>query len=112
MLGIFTSKKLKALEEVLTCSHRGIHKRIDENRELLETLQRHAPELLEKHWWVEGWLQSQDGFLSDVLAALPVANPVPSQYFPRPWPTALEKNVEAAPRTLTSHRPSEHPDRQ
>lgn len=92
MLGIFTSKKLKALEEVLTHSHRGIHKRIDENRELLELLQSHAPELLEKHWWIEGWLQSQDGFLTDLLAALPVANPVISPNFPRPWPTARKRN--------------------
>lgn len=98
MLGIFTSKKLKALEDVLTCSHRGIHKRIDENRELLETLRRHAPELLENQWWVEGWLQSQDGFLTDLLAAFPVANPVPLQHFPRPWPTALKPKTGAAPR--------------
>lgn len=95
MFGIFNSKKrpLKALEEVLTHSHRGIHKRIDENRELLELLQGHAPEFLEKHLWVEGWLRSHDGFLADLLAALPVANPVASENFPRPWPTVLKANA-------------------
>lgn len=87
MLGIFNSDKLKAVEEVLTSSHRGIHKRIDENRELLELLQHQAPEFLEKHWWVEGWLQGQDGFLLDLLAALPVANPLDPAFFPLPWPT-------------------------
>lgn len=42
---------------------RGIWKRIDENRELLECLQEHAPEFLERCRWVEGWLATQDAFL-------------------------------------------------
>lgn len=89
MFGNASSKKLKAVEEVLMHSYRGIHKRIDENRELLELLQSQAPEFLEKHSWVEGWLLGQDGFLVDLLAALPVDNPVPSGNFPRPWPTSI-----------------------
>ncbi|WP_461280328.1 hypothetical protein [Acidithiobacillus sp.] len=42
---------------------RGIHKRIDENRELMELLQTTAPALLRECPWVEGWIHSQDHFL-------------------------------------------------
>lgn len=86
MFGTTQKRKLAGVVKVLTHSQRGIHKRIDENRELLELLQERAPEFLEKHFWVEGWLRSQDEFLSDLLAALPVPNPVPAGNFPRPWP--------------------------
>lgn len=104
MFGIFKSKKLKALEKVLTHSHRGIHKRIDENRELLELLQSHAPGFLEKNFWVEGWLRGQDGFLADLLATLPVANPVASGNFPRPWPTVLKKSAVVVQCDLSTPR--------
>jgi hypothetical protein len=86
MFGTTQKRKLAGVVKVLTHSQRGIHKRIDENRELLELLQERAPEFLEKHFWVEGWLRSQDEFLSDLLAALPVPNPVPAVNFPPPWP--------------------------
>lgn len=102
MFGSANRKKLKAVEDVLTRSHRGIHKRIDENRELLDLLQSRAPEFLEKHFWVEGWLRSQDEFLADLLAALPIANPIPSANFPRPWPTGVRAPVVAATSDLTT----------
>lgn len=69
-------------------TERGIHKRIDENRELLELLQRESPDLLDRCPWVERWLNSQDIFLFDLSAAVGTKNPVglPTGRFPRPWP--------------------------
>lgn len=96
MFGIQAKKKLAAVAAVLTHSQRGIHKRIDENRELLELLQERAPEFLATHFWVEGWLRSQDDFLSDLSSALPVPNPVPTGSFPRPWPTGGKSEAAAA----------------
>lgn len=78
--------ELKAIELVMKKSARGVHKRIDENRELLELLQQRAPEFLRENFWVEGWLRGQDMFLNDLLRALPIPNPLESKQFPRPWP--------------------------
>lgn len=39
-------EKLEALEKVISKTNRGIFKRIDENRELLELLYEKAPELI------------------------------------------------------------------
>lgn len=49
--------------DVIANHSAGIHKRIDENRELLEHLQEHAPGYLVQFPWVVGWLRSQDEFL-------------------------------------------------
>ena len=80
-----------SVNEVLLVRHGGIYKRIDENRELFELLQERAPEFLEKHFWVEGWLKSQDGFLNDLATAIPPDATLPrfnvvEGRFPRPWP--------------------------
>lgn len=78
--------------QVMGHNHGGIFKRIDENRELLELLQREAPALLAKQPWVVGWLASQDGFLCDLAS---VAQPLAAQFpkrgdaFPRPWPSTV-----------------------
>lgn len=50
---------------ILTINRRegGVRKRIDENRELLELLNRESPQLLQKCPWVVGWLKSQDEYL-------------------------------------------------
>lgn len=89
MFGISSRRKLRAVEKVLMRSHRGIHKLIDENRELMELLQNQAPFFLEKHSWVDGWLRSQDGFLVDLLSVFPYVKHLPfvgHPGFPRPWP--------------------------
>lgn len=65
----------------------------DENRELLELLQREAPEFLASHCWVEGWLASNDEFFSALASNVPItegrflgqAQRRPTE-FPRPWP--------------------------
>ncbi|MFW5259767.1 hypothetical protein ACOANM_32150 [Pseudomonas aeruginosa] len=77
--------KVRAL---CAAGYRGVHKRIDENRELLELLQRESPGLLQRCPWIEGWLESQDGFLSDLADAVGTPNRLdrPDFRFPRPWP--------------------------
>lgn len=95
MFGIAKSRKLQDIEKILSHSQRGIHKRIDENRELLELLQDKAPEFLANHWWVEGWLRSQDEFLSDLLTAVPIPNALQSTNFPRPWPVVKAGETQA-----------------
>jgi hypothetical protein len=86
-------KALDLVQTILARHYGGIYKRIDENRELLELLQRDAPELLAKQPWVVGWLESQDGFLRDLESAVTptgvqfAKHTSPSgQSFPRPWP--------------------------
>lgn len=49
--------------EILERVEGGIYKRIDENRELVELIQREAPQLFASHPWALGWLKSQDRFL-------------------------------------------------
>lgn len=67
--------------------HKGLYKRIDENRELLECLQREAPELMVRCPWIAGWIAGQDSFLVDMLNALGWLPTCPSgARFPRPWP--------------------------
>ena len=73
-------------------------KRIDENRELLELLRKDAPELLTKQPWIESWLRSQDEFLNELAAQVPLDDaqfaPTPLGYpghqFPRPLPTVVK----------------------
>lgn len=82
------------MKKILGQHEGGIYKRIDENRELLELLQREAPEMLARQPWIVGWLEAQDGFLCDLAAAVPLTDvQFPKQTrqqsgnsFPRPWP--------------------------
>ena len=97
---MFGNKTLGLLKKILGQHHGGIYKRIDENRELLELLQREAPELLAKQPWVVSWLESQDGFLRDLESAVPLTDvQFPKQAntsgrsFPRPWPTVQNENA-------------------
>lgn len=65
----------------------GVHKRIDENRELLELLQQESPELLKRCPWIEGWLYGQDRFLVEMAEAVGVEDEwATRQDWPRPWP--------------------------
>jgi len=58
----------------------GAAKRLDEHRELWETLVEHAPELLRTRFWVTGWLQSQDDYLAGLRRIAQDADAIP----PRP----------------------------
>lgn len=84
---------LRKLKEILGFTGGGVHKRIDENRELLALLQRDAPDFVASHRWVEGWLASHDEFLVALADAVPITEGrFLDQYrghperFPRPWP--------------------------
>lgn len=98
----FTRRQLKRDAEafgrvsaICQTSERGIHKRIDENRELLELLQRESPDLLNRCPYVEGWISSQDRFLFELAAATGNDNPIgrATGRFPRPWPGRNPKKV-------------------
>lgn len=86
---------MKTIKKILGWTGGGVHKRIDENRELLELLRREAPDFLEKHREVVGWLQAHDEFFVDLASAVKLeegrflaqAQTQPER-FPRPWPTS------------------------
>lgn len=83
--------KLKRHEEIMTViqyHHGGVYKRLDEGRELLETIKRECPEVLDKNSWIEGWIRSQDLFFEDLIKASEVKDSRvhKGSIFPRPWP--------------------------
>lgn len=67
---MFSAKNtLRQIHAVLKNRGGGINKRLDENRELLELLRSDAPNFLATHPWVEGWLSSNNDFLTSLDAA-------------------------------------------
>ncbi|WOP85256.1 hypothetical protein [Citrobacter koseri] len=82
--------RLSKVKTLCDREQRGVYKRIDENRELLELLQRESPDLLQQCPWIEGWLDSQDRFLSQLAAIVGTDNRLGrlDGNFPRPWPGA------------------------
>ena len=106
--GARDARALTAVRHVATRVGRGVHKRIDENRELLELLQARCPAFLVAHPWVEGWLASHDDFFTELARAVPVENPhakrnreVLGYQYPRPWPGRLGSIVEKEPGSTT-----------
>lgn len=101
---MFTSKILRKVQWILGRNSGGIFKRLDENRELLELLRKQAPAFVASHPWVENWLESQDQFLSELAAQVPLndvlfrATPPdhPGHQFPRPWPEKPVQSVSAS----------------
>lgn len=59
--------RTKKLSQVIEKVSGGIYKRIDENRELFELLEREGGEFYEKHPWIKNWLLMQDEFLNELL---------------------------------------------
>lgn len=90
-----TEMKIEKIKEVISTSQRGIKKRIDENRELIELLQREVPDLLTNKPWVLDWLASQDEFLVDLMNACDVVlNPNEKQrVYPRELPKVLKDRL-------------------
>ena len=85
----FRNAQLEDIRNVVGRVGCGVHKRVDENRELLELLRERAPELLYDCPWVESWLKSHDDFFVELEKVAGVENPFgPHVKFPRPWPTA------------------------
>lgn len=86
----FRNSQLEAVRDVVGHVGRGVHKRIDENRELLELLQERAPALLAECPWIEGWLRGHDAFFTELEKVAGIENPMSkfssSRPYPRPWP--------------------------
>jgi hypothetical protein len=80
--------RLRAIESVIRCAGGGVFKRIDENRELLELIQRESPEFLRKNSWVISWLKSHDDFFTELAKATQMQ--VSDEREPRHWPLATE----------------------
>lgn len=87
------SRRTTSLQRTVGFVAGGVHKRIDENRELLELLLQEAPDFMQRNFWVEGWLRGHDEFFVAIEQAVPVsegqylgATKRPHSRFPRPWP--------------------------
>lgn len=93
----------------------GVHKRIDENRELLELLQQEASELIASKPWIISWVQSNDDFFCELEAVVPLNEgrfldqaKRKGSGFPRPWPgeDAESLNRQIAAATPATNTPS------
>lgn len=94
----------KLIRETLLNCEQGVTKRIDENRELFKLLQNEAPELLSKFPWINGWLESQDRFLEQLVYGLEKGVDKPLR------PVSKEKpdygRVQATPMTRAGLNPA------
>lgn len=82
---------------------RGIWKVIDEQRELLECLQKHSPETLRRCPWIEGWLARTDMFLVNLARLLSLPDTPPGVVrFPRPWPGSYGLEYQAPAHSVSS----------
>lgn len=55
--------RIDSICETIKCTEGGINKRIDENRELIQLIKNQCPQLLSRHPWVNGWIDSQEQYL-------------------------------------------------
>jgi hypothetical protein len=70
---------------------RGIWKRIDENRALLQFFYREWHQVLQDNPSVECWIENQDVFLNNIARALALVKPAwLGGFFPRLWPGTIE----------------------
>ncbi|WP_168788811.1 hypothetical protein [Paraburkholderia aromaticivorans] len=73
MLALTLNRTVVArVRRILGSTGGGIHKRIDENIELLELLRDRAPDFLGQHPWVVNWFESHDEFLRQLANAVPL----------------------------------------
>lgn len=96
-LGLLPKNKeacqLEKVNSVIDKSTRGIYKRLDENRELLQLLQVEASFFLKTHPWVTGWIQSNDQFFSDLAEASEIEKRIPRLNRVREWPEPKPLNL-------------------
>jgi hypothetical protein len=112
MLTIFSTRPLLVkVRRILGWTGGGVHKRIDENRELLELLCAEAPELVIQHPYLVNWLHSQDEFLSELASTVPIREgrflsqtTDPRRAFPRPWPSETVEFVQRRIAASSTHR--------
>lgn len=85
--------KLQNIEKACETVSGGIYKRVDENREIIQTLYKHAPEFVKNNEHVIGWLSAQDEFLTEISKNVAVKEPKfkPTNRFPRPYPLHIVK---------------------
>jgi len=98
---LFRPGKLSAIEKLANTrgTTKGLVKRIDENRELLELLLREAPEFMAARPWVQAWIADNDAFfvqLDEVVRSPRI--PEQSDY-PRPWPGRDRAAPDLTPKT-------------
>lgn len=98
MLNLFSNgaTQNRLLRAAIATFGRGIHKRIDENRELLQYLDQYAPEFMRAHPWVRGWIQGNDEFFVELERVAGIQNPIPptsGRTYPRPWPPGPSATV-------------------
>lgn len=74
---------------------RGIWKQVDENRELLQFLFSEFPEIKERAFFIESWIEDTDIFLNCLIELLELKQSHPSPFFPRHWPGLLPADVIA-----------------
>jgi hypothetical protein len=90
MLHFFKPRVSPALVMLLEDVGGGAHKRVDENRELLELLQSRVPHLLDECPWIVGWLQANDEVfvgMAEMAAELRLEPRFGVRTgFPRAWP--------------------------
>ena len=90
MFHIFKPKASPVLMILLEQIGGGVHKRVDETRELLELPQSRVPHLLEECPWIVGWLQANDEVFVALAAMATELRLAPRLAvrpgFPRAWP--------------------------
>lgn len=94
------NRKLNSLIEVIKNSEGGMEKRLDENRELLETIIRDSPSLLEDNPWIVHWIRSTEQYLLKVYGAANIDIDVKRiRPFPRITPPKTYKIVKVVAQT-------------
>lgn len=110
--------QIKNHDELITIingSNRGIYKRIDENRELLELLYRDATWFMINHKWVAGWIKAQDEYLNEIAEATKQLNKTELPVgFPRAFPQVnreelLEKITQSYDLSVLGYTQALHP---
>lgn len=83
---------------------RGIWKRIDENRQLLQVLHEQAPDFLKQYPRVVGWIAGIDAFFLGVKDLLALVKPQwMGERFPREWPALYSLKSVAHGTTASNH---------
>lgn len=99
VLALFRPEAQHGLVMVLEKVGGGVHKRVDENRELVELLRKKAPALLQEFPWAEDWLRSNDEVftaLGRLATSLGANNPqfAAGPGFPRSWPESCTSSAK------------------
>ncbi|HHR6469881.1 TPA: hypothetical protein ACS8CE_003496 [Providencia alcalifaciens] len=81
---------LRDVKKICSTYQRGIYKRIDENRELLDLLCKENSDFIKSHWYVVNWIKSQDDFLVKMADTLKIEKPLGGNNYPREFKSKEE----------------------